>query len=202
MRSESIYTTRQVADQLGLSISTVQQLVETGALAAWKTSGGHRRIPDSAVKQYLSNQDTMEVVNEHRPETPAHISTLLILEDDLVQQTLYRNRVAEWNLPLEITFCSNGYDALIEVALRQPDILLLDIVMDGIDGYEVLKAITSRPNFRLSHIALLTNLSEAEIQRLGGLPSGVLYMNKPINFDELRGYLRGCCAVKTRLHGK
>ena len=200
--SEKVYTTRQVADQLGLSVSTVQQLVETGELTAWKTRGGHRRIPGSAVEQFLSSQNITSVLHERPATISPEISSLLILEDDLVQQALYRKRISDWGLPITVKFCSNGYDALIEVAIGQPDILLLDIMMDGIDGYEVLKALTSRPNFRLSHIAVLSNVSAQEIEQRGGLPAGVLFMSKPINFDELRGYLRACCAVKTRLYHK
>lgn len=200
--SEKVYTTRQVADQLGLSVSTVQQLVEAGELTAWKTRGGHRRIPGSAVEQFLSSQNITSLQHERHTAISPGISSLLILEDDLVQQTLYRKRISDWGLPVTLKFCSNGYDALIEVAIGQPDILLLDIMMEGIDGYEVLKALTSRPNFRLSHIAVLSNLSAQEIEQRGGLPAGVLYMHKPINFDELRGYLRACCAVKTRLYHK
>ena len=201
---ETIYTTQQIAERLGLSVSTVQQLVESGVISGWKTQGGHRRIPESSLEHYLSAHHAgypRELDANTGPDAPV-VSSLLILEDDLVQQTLYRGRIQNWQLPLELTFCTNGYDALIEVALRQPDILLIDIMMEGIDGYEVLKALTSRPNFRLSHIAVLTNLSETDIETRGGLPAGVIYMNKPINFDELRGYLRGCCAAKTRLYAK
>ena len=205
---EPVYTTQQVAERLGVSVSTVQHLVESGVINGWKTQGGHRRIPASALDHYLSSQYKQPPpVTDNASNAPDDIpeperSTLLILEDDLVQQTLYRGRINDWGLALELTFCNNGYDALIEVAIKQPDILLLDIMMEGIDGYEVLKALTSRPSFRLSHIAVLTNLSEDEIATRGGLPPGVLYMKKPINFDELKGYLRGCCATKTRLYSK
>ncbi|NLZ11511.1 MAG: excisionase family DNA-binding protein [Alcaligenaceae bacterium] len=200
--TEAIYTTQQVAERLGISVSTVQQLVESGVISGWKTQGGHRRIPESALEHFLSRHHTSVGTRSFVESDPATRSSLLVLEDDLVQQTLYRGRISNWQLPLDLTFCTNGYDALIEVAMKQPDILLLDIMMDGIDGYEVLKALTSRPNFRLSHIAVLTNLSETEVDARGGLPAGVLYMSKPINFDELRGYLRGCCAAKTRLYAK
>lgn len=37
-------STAQAARQLGLSLGAVQQMVESGALAGWKTAGGHRRI--------------------------------------------------------------------------------------------------------------------------------------------------------------
>ncbi|HAY10572.1 MAG TPA: excisionase, partial [Thauera sp.] len=37
-------STAQAARQLGLSLGAVQQMVESGTLAGWKTAGGHRRI--------------------------------------------------------------------------------------------------------------------------------------------------------------
>lgn len=46
---DPILTTRAVAAQLGVSISTAQQWIERGAIASWKTPGGHRRVRQSAV---------------------------------------------------------------------------------------------------------------------------------------------------------
>ena len=50
--SEEVCTTQVAAQMLGISVSLVQQLVETGVLDAWKTQGGHRRIPLKAVLDY------------------------------------------------------------------------------------------------------------------------------------------------------
>ena len=47
------YTTREAAVKLGLSLGTVQKMVETGALSAWKTSGGHRRVLASSLSSYM-----------------------------------------------------------------------------------------------------------------------------------------------------
>ncbi|BBD79361.1 GAF domain-containing protein [Aerosticca soli] len=51
-------TTREAARLLGVSIGTVQKWVETGALAAWKTPGGHRRLRRGAVLGLLSSHAT------------------------------------------------------------------------------------------------------------------------------------------------
>jgi excisionase family DNA binding protein len=50
-----IVTTKQAADMLGVSVSTVQKWVELGKLASWKTPGGHRRIPITSIKAVLLN---------------------------------------------------------------------------------------------------------------------------------------------------
>jgi len=84
------------------------------------------------------------------------------------------------------------------VARRQPDILLADIVMDGIDGYELINTILGDPQLRPMHIAILSGLDPEALQVRGGVPPGVVFFSKPVNYDELRGYLRACCAQIAR----
>ena len=52
MRSSSYLSTSQTAQMLGLSIGTVQRMVESGTLQAYTTQGGHRRILASSVRNY------------------------------------------------------------------------------------------------------------------------------------------------------
>ena len=54
MSDNRYLTTRQVAAVLGVSLGTVQQMVESGALQAWKTAGGHRRILATSVDSYVA----------------------------------------------------------------------------------------------------------------------------------------------------
>ena len=193
-----VLTSQQAANRLGVSVSTVQQLVESGTLSAWKTAGGHRRILADSVQQYINGQSS----GPKHPNTvisrSERRSRILILEDEPLQRTLYEHRLASWNLPAMVKFCSNGYEALIEVALHRPDVFLLDLVMPDLDGFEILRTITSRPELDLAHIAVLTNLRMSDIEKRGGLVPGVVYMAKPINFDELHGYLMACCAAQER----
>lgn len=199
--ADEVCTTQRAAEILGVSVSSIQQLVEAGAIDAWKTRGGHRRIPLAAVLAYKGRQTSHA---PHVPAVPARTApreqaTILVVEDNAMQRQLYQIHLAAWHLPAHIVFCENGYQALLEIARRQPDIVLTDIVMEGIDGYELLNTIVNDPQLRPMHIAILSALQETDLDERGGLPPGVVFFDKPINYDELRGYLRACCAQFQRL---
>jgi excisionase family DNA binding protein len=195
--ADEVCTTQRAAEILGVSVSSIQQLVEAGAIDAWKTRGGHRRIPLAAVVG-----DKCQQVPQAPAMPPAPVArapqreqaTILVVEDNPMQRILYQKQLAGWQLPAQVVFCENGYQALLEIARRQPDIVLTDIVMDGIDGYELLNTIVSDPQLRPMHIAILSALHESDLAERGGLPPGVVFFEKPVNYDELRGYLRACCA--------
>lgn len=67
---DPILTTREAAQLLGVAVSTVQIWMESGALPAWKTPGGHRRVRLSAVRQLQTRQHGGGV----SPELPAAAS--------------------------------------------------------------------------------------------------------------------------------
>ncbi|MYN44868.1 response regulator [Pseudoduganella sp. FT93W] len=201
-QADEVCTTQRAAEILGVSVSSVQQLVEAGVIEAWKTKGGHRRIPLAAVLAYklqpaagsLAAQPAAVLANRNNNAIP----TILVVEDNPMQRQLYETQIASWNLQATLTFCENGYQALLEIARRQPDIVLADIVMDGIDGYELINTIVADPLLRPMHIAILSGLDPAELQNRGGVPRGVVFFPKPVNYDELRGYLKACCAQHER----
>ena len=197
---DEVCTTQQAAEILGISVSSVQQLVEAGVIEAWKTKGGHRRIPRQAVLDYKTAPQGGAVAGAGRAAAaaPGGPASVLVIEDNPMQRAIYERQIAAWQLPLSLSFCENGYQALLEIARRQPDILLADIMMDGIDGYEVVRTILGDQHLAIPHIAMLSSMSEQDLAARGGVPAGVVFFAKPVNYDELRGYLRACCAQRAR----
>lgn len=198
MQSAEVCTTQRAAEILGISVTSVQQLVEAGVIEAWKTKGGHRRIPLAAVQAYkggATGQETRAVRMRPAEGTPVSI---LVIEDIPLQRALYDKQISSWALQADLRFCENGYQALIEIARHKPDILLADIVMEGMDGYEVIRTIMADPQLADMHIAMLSSLSTEDLAERGGVPPGVVFFSKPVNYDELRGYLRACCADHAR----
>lgn len=191
---DEVCTTQRAAEILGISVSSVQQLVEAGVMEAWKTKGGHRRIPLQAVLAYKATP----ALPGAAARSAGGLASIMVIEDNPMQRAVYERQFAQWQLPATVSFCENGYQALLEIARRQPDILLADIVMEGIDGYEVVKTILDDPQLASMQIAIVSGLSLPEIEARGGVPPGVLFFGKPVNYDELRGYLRACCAQKSR----
>ncbi|WP_293779397.1 excisionase family DNA-binding protein [uncultured Oxalicibacterium sp.] len=197
MRSTAeVCTTQEAAQLLGISVTSVQQLVESGVIEAWKTKGGHRRIPLEAVQAYRA---TPAAGASQAERQSAHRKTaILVVEDNQMQRDIYAKKIASWDLPATTTFCENGYQALVEIATHKPDIVLADIVMEGLDGYEVINTILGYPALADVNIAILSSLSEKDLEARGGIPEGVVFFRKPVNYDELCGYLRACCAQKAR----
>lgn len=195
MPAAEVCTTQEAAKLLGISVTSVQQLVETGALEAWKTKGGHRRIPLSAVRAYKDKDAPGHVP---KAASPAGRTSILIVEDNEMQRGIYQKQISSWNLDADLRFCENGYQALIEIARRRPDVVLADIMMEGIDGYEVVTTILTYPDLADINIAIVSGLTQRDIAARGGVPAGVVFFEKPVNYDELRGYLRACCAQKAR----
>lgn len=199
MQTADVCTTQKAAEILGISVTSVQQLVESGIIEAWKTKGGHRRIPLAAVQAYKASPG--QEPRGARPRTANDApASILVIEDNPIQRALYDKQIGSWALAAELRFCETGYQALIEITRRKPDILLADIVMEGIDGYEVIRTIMADPQLADMNIAMLSSLSPDDLAARGGVPPGVVFFAKPVNYDELRGYLRACCAARTRRH--
>ena len=80
---------------------------------------------------------------------------------------------------------SNGEAALSFVASRHPDLVLLDVMMPGIDGFEVCGRIKAEPSTRLTPVVLVTGLDARE-HKINGIHAGADdFLSKPIDSAEL-----------------
>lgn len=192
--TDDVCTTQEAARILGISVTSVQQLVEAGVIEAWKTKGGHRRIPLAAVRAYKAAPGAAPEGKAAADER----TSVMVVEDNEMQRSIYEKQISSWDLPIDLIFCENGYQALVDIARRKPDVVLADIMMEGIDGLEVINTLLVYPDLADISIAILSGLKPRDLDGRGGVPKGVVFFGKPINYEELRGYLRACCALKAR----
>jgi excisionase family DNA binding protein len=171
-------TTREAATLLGISVRTAQLWVEDGRLQAWKTPGGHRRILRESVDDMLA----------HRQRAIVHrgVFEILVVEDEPVQRALVERLVADVGDDVAIRTASNGYEGLIAVGKRQPNLLITDLMMPGIDGFRMLEALTHGALTNPMHIIVITSLNVDEIRGHGGLPAGVALLHKPVQSVPLK----------------
>ncbi len=108
------------------------------------------------------------------------LGTILVIDDDktllrLVQEALNKAR-------FQVILATNGIDGLQELYARQPDLVLLDVMMPRMDGWETLARL--RQISRVPVIMLTAKDGEAE--KLRGFTHGVDdYITKPFSFAEL-----------------
>lgn len=187
--------TSYAARLLGLSVATVQTLVEKGEIEAWKTQGGHRRISLRSVNKYLQRY------NPHvAPLAPVIQQRLqiLVVEDDENQRELYVANFDDWDMPVDCTVVQSALEALMDIATLQPDLLITDLKMPGVDGIEMLKVLKGRSQLQTMQVLVVTGMAPEEIKRRGGLPHDALLRPKPLNFDWLHGYVSAQLMARTK----
>jgi excisionase family DNA binding protein len=181
--------TSYAAKMLGLSVGTVQGLVEKNDLKAWKTQGGHRRISLQSIQDYQRRHNL----------TPAYMSQgedhlrVLVVEDDESTRLMLQAQLDQWGLPLDVVMYASAMEALPSL---QPQVLLTDLKMPNVDGFEFLKTLSAHNLFNNLAVVVMTGMSAEDVRAKGGLPDGVQLLHKPIDLDWLHGFFDALISVR------
>jgi putative two-component system response regulator len=96
----------------------------------------------------------------------------------------------------EVRDAADGPAAIQECASFRPDLILLDIMMPGMDGFEVCRRIKATPETRLTPVVLITGLTGTE-DRIMGINAGADdFLSKPIDLNELLARTRSLLRLK------
>ncbi len=190
---EQYCSTREAAAMMGVSLRTAQLMVEQGVLQAWKTSGGHRRIALESVRHYLRERE-----KGGGPVLREGTLSLLVVEDDGILREAYRQVMERWELPLSVGLAENGIDALVAIGREAPDILITDLDMPQLDGFEMIRRLRANRDLDDMDIIVVSGLGAGDIAARGGLPVDVTVLAKPVPFHELRGYVLARLADRRR----
>lgn len=127
------------------------------------------------------------------------IDKIVVVDDDEeILSYLYNELSSNY----KVRTCSNGKEALEIILAENPQLVISDVIMPGLDGYSLLKQI--KKNTTVSHIPtiLLTSKTELE-ERIKGIKYGAdAYLNKPFNVDELKAVIINLLETSLRLKGK
>ena len=119
---------------------------------------------------------------------------ILVVDDEEQNRKFLRRVLAP--LGYEIGDACDGNEALEAIAKQEPDLVLLDVVMPGVDGYEVCRRMKSETRTRLIPIVMLTGLDRLA-DRIKGLDLGVdEFLTKPFNVMELTTRVRSLLSLK------
>ena len=197
------YTIPEAAKFCAVGRTTMWRWVKSGYLKASMTLGGQHRILKTELESVLAEKGGYSLAALEKgpePEFPGKSLSrrkILIIDDDPDVRKLLTRLLSAEDYAVDVAF--DGFGAGAKVMDFKPDLLVLDLIMPGMDGFEVCERIKKNP--RTSHIKVLAitgyddEENRARIMKAGA--DG--YMAKPIEreslLEEVEGLLAGSGGV-------
>jgi excisionase family DNA binding protein len=177
-----VFTVSQACKYCNVSPKTIVNWVEAGYLKAYKTVGGHRRIKKEDLDAFM-REHNMPIFEEAFQEGPKRI--LVVDDDRIVLETIVQS-LEEDEYGYELISASDGFEAGVQLSHFKPDLVILDIMMPDINGYEVCKKIKANPDTKDTKIIVLSGyLDEENFRRMKEYGADCCF-SKPLPLDRLK----------------
>lgn len=168
-------------------------------LAAFDGAGAPLQSPELAQaydSSLLHKRETFTAGERAGRESDDDRTTILVVDDNAELRRLVRRQFDDEYRVLE---AADGAQALAMLSERLPDLVLSDIMMPGLDGHELCRAIRANPETDFIPVVLLTAKASAD-SRIEGLQDGAdAYLAKPFNSGVLRATVANLIASRQRL---
>jgi excisionase family DNA binding protein len=190
-------TLREVAEHLRLNVQTVYRLAQEGTIPAFKV-GGRWRFDRARIDEWIAGQGKRSVGRPRleaapvRPEKAGAAAArpgesqqepVLVVDDD--EMVLEMITMALREAGYRVLGARDGPTALDVMTRTVPSLILLDVIMPGMDGLDVLRRVRDNPKTAHVPVAFLTGRAETEDRLRAIRQGGDDYILKPVRLDEL-----------------
>jgi excisionase family DNA binding protein len=175
------YSTHDVAKICCVTPTTVIRWIEDGLIPAFKTVGGHRRVRREDLERVCRERSIPFNV-----PTGTEVGRILIIDDEPVVLDLVRDVVKDLSHKFEVEVAKDAFDAGRLVATFRPQLIFLDLMMPGVDGFEVCARLKKDPATTNTEVIAITGYyTDANMERI--LNAGAIAcLKKPLDVTEVR----------------
>ncbi|MDY0163852.1 response regulator [Desulfobotulus sp.] len=154
--SRSFYSIPEAASLCGVSRSTLWSWVKAGSVKAMVTPGGHHRIAPEEVERLLRGEGEL-------PQKSEGVQRVLIVDDDPQMVKILQAKFSRMGIETETA--RNGFEAGVKVTEMLPDLVMLDLYMPGIDGFEVCRMIKEKKELSGIKVLAMTAFDKGDTEQ-------------------------------------
>lgn len=176
-----------------VSKKTVLNWIYRDAMKAFRTYGGHYRIWPADLKKFLikTGIDVPFMFVDDRQ------TTFLIVDDDMAYTVLMKEAICSHFPSADVITTDDGYEALLLMGERKPHVVLLDLKMPKVDGFQVLELLRPRKKDNMLKIVVMSAYLDDETrERLEGTVADEVW-EKGKNIEEILHALTDLLATKS-----
>jgi putative two-component system response regulator len=119
---------------------------------------------------------------------------ILVIDDDPAEREMLETFLS--NNGFEVFTASDGQRGLLEFGRTQPDVVLLDITMPKVNGFEVCRRLKANPDTRLTPVVLVTGMTATQDRILGHQAGADDFLSKPVDLIELLARVHSLVSLK------
>ena len=138
MREKAVFTTFEAAKLCHVSPLSIINWVNAGRLPAFRTPGGHRRIRREDLARFM-RENGIPLPEELRDGSGR--ARVLVVDDEVGIRNVIAESLSHRATPYDVMTAADGFEAGRLVATFRPDVVLLDLRMPGLDGFQVCRTI-------------------------------------------------------------
>jgi len=176
MRDDSEWLTLgQAARFLGVAQSTIRKWSDHGRVPAFYTPGGHRRYRRTDLETFLERSGPAG-------QTKSGPLVLLVDDDEKVRELVRINLEFEGYTVREAGDADEGLEAIAEA---KPDLVLLDVMMPHVDGWEMLRRMQERYGAGAIPVVMFSGKVDDQVEQQATSRGAQAFVGKPFDLQEL-----------------
>jgi excisionase family DNA binding protein len=173
--------TGEVSRYCNVGYGTVTSWIKSGCLKARRKPGGHYRIEQDDLIEFLNRKN-----KPVPPELLSEKKRILVVDDEPEMVQIIEDALTAEENEFNITRAHDGYGACLKISTFRPDLVILDIKMPDIDGFEVCRRIKINDETKRMKVLVITAYPDSTyIRRIREAGADKL-MTKPFDLEELK----------------
>jgi two-component system, OmpR family, phosphate regulon response regulator PhoB len=167
-------TLGQAARFLGVAQSTIRKWSDQGRVPAFYTPGRHRRFRRSDLESFLARSG---------PDRQQAGPTVLLVDDDERMRELVRHQLEREGY--DVQEAASADEGLASIESRRPELVLLDVMMPHVDGWEMLRRIQEQHGAGAIPVLMFSGQVDAAARRQAASSGASGFVGKGFDLDEL-----------------